>query len=86
MMKLALATMALVVLTACVDRKSYETDPVTLKTDQGNVICQLYTNQHVLWDESIAHPKAMTQKTADGICWAEGVRLQKEHIAKVKAR
>jgi len=48
MMKLALATMALVAPTACVDRKSYETDPVTLKTDQGNVICQLYTNQHVL--------------------------------------
>jgi hypothetical protein len=48
MMKLASATMALVAITACVDRKSYETDPVTLKTDQGNVICQLYTKQHVL--------------------------------------
>lgn len=70
------AAAALVLLTACIDKKAFETAPVTLETPQGDVTCQLYTDERVMWDESIAHPQSMTKEAADKLCWNEGVRIQ----------
>lgn len=58
---------------AC-DRTAYETQPVVLKTDSGDVTCQLYTVERVLWDHAIMHPEALSKEQADALCFAEGER------------
>ena len=56
----------------------YETDPVTLETDKGDVICQLYDKKAVLLDRAIHMPHAMHISEADALCRAEGERWMKK--------
>ena len=71
-------TLALVpcvlVLAACLDPRDYESEPVTVPTAQGPVICQLYTRERVIWDRAINRPERMSVEMADSICIAEGKR------------
>ena len=71
---LVIACVAVFVLTGCIDRASYETEPVQVKSKKGVVTCQLYTRKRVLWDEAISIPKGMTIAEGDQICQNEGLR------------
>lgn len=51
-----------------------ESEPVTLQSPQGPVVCQLYTKNMLDWDRSISRPEAMNLATADALCQAEGLR------------
>ncbi|CUH15157.1 hypothetical protein JSE7799_00298 [Jannaschia seosinensis] len=55
--------------------ENFETDPVTLATQDGDVTCQLYSSRLTTWDRSIDRPASMSVKTADEICQAEGRRV-----------
>ena len=55
-----------------------ETEPVTLKTDKGEVVCQLYDRHTVIFDRTIHMPHAMHIAEADSRCRAEGERLNKK--------
>ena len=57
---------------------SLETEPVTLKTDKGEVVCQLYDRNTVIFDRAIHMPHAMHIEEADALCRAEGDRLRKK--------
>jgi hypothetical protein len=57
---------------------SMETEPVTLKTDKGEVVCQLYDRHTVIFDRAIHMPHAMHIAEADALCRAEGERLNKK--------
>ena len=57
---------------------SFETEPVTLKTDKGEVVCQLYDRNSVIFDRVIHMPHAMHVEEADALCGAEGERLAKK--------
>ncbi len=59
---------------AC-DKKFFESEPVIVPTNYGNVTCQLYTKDNVWWDESISHPQTMTEESADDVCVQIGERL-----------
>ncbi len=79
MSKLLLIASALastVLLSGCLDKKSFETEPVQVSTAQGVVTCQLYTHEKVLWDRAIAAPAGMSIETADKICFDEGKRVK----------
>ncbi|MDQ7262968.1 hypothetical protein NM680_14315 [Paracoccus sp. PS-1] len=66
---------ALVFLAACsIDPKDYESEPVTVETAAGPVVCQLYTKNIVRWDRAIQRPSTMSVETADQICLNEGLR------------
>jgi hypothetical protein len=65
---------------ACVDRTGFETEPAVVKTELGDVTCQLYTADLVMWDRHIVRPKGMNAAIADEICYQEGLR-QKEALA-----
>ena len=65
------ATLALV--SGCTTA-SFETEPVTLKTDKGDVVCQLYSRNTVLFDHVISMPHAMHVPEANALCRAEGER------------
>ncbi|MAY86427.1 MAG: hypothetical protein CML02_06915 [Pseudooceanicola sp.] len=67
------AAVGALALSGC-DRYAYETEPVTLSTTYGTVVCQLYMPSTVLWDEAIAHPEAMPKAEADRMCRSEGHR------------
>ena len=69
------ATLALV--SGCTTA-SMETEPVTLKTDKGEVVCQLYDRHTVIFDRTIHMPHAMHIAEADALCRAEGERLNKK--------
>jgi len=69
------ATLALV--SGCTT-KSFETEPVTLKTDKGDVVCQLYDRNTVIFDHVIHMPHAMHVEEANALCRAEGERLAKK--------
>jgi hypothetical protein len=69
------ATLALV--SGCTT-KSFETEPVTLKTDKGDVVCQLYGRNTVIFDHVIHMPHAMHVEEANALCRAEGERLAKK--------
>ena len=56
----------------------YETDPVTLETDKGDVIRQLYDKNAVILDRAIHMPHAMHIAEADALCRAEGERRMKK--------
>ncbi|WP_051910085.1 hypothetical protein [Paenirhodobacter enshiensis] len=62
-------------LSACA-HDTWESVPMLVKSSQGNVICQLYGRDQVLWDTSIAHPDAMSKDDADQVCRAEGQRVK----------
>ena len=57
---------------------SFETEPVTLKTDKGEVVCQLYDRNTVIFDRVIHMPYAMHVEEADALCRAESERLRKK--------
>ena len=69
------ATLALV--SGCTT-KSFETEPVTLKTDKVDVVCQLYDRNTVIFDHLIHMPHAMHVEEANALCRAEGERLAKK--------
>lgn len=50
----------------------YESAPIYVYTPQGEVVCQLYTKEEVLWDRSINRPDSMSVQKADNICINEG--------------
>ena len=56
----------------------FETDPVTLTTDMGDVVCQLYSNKTVVLDRAIHMPHAMHVREADVLCRQEGERRIKK--------
>tara|TARA_B100001059_G_C17823629_1_gene579931 strand:- start:1366 stop:1608 length:243 start_codon:yes stop_codon:yes gene_type:complete len=56
----------------------FETDPVTLTTDIGDVVCQLYSNKTVVLDRAIHMPRAMHVGEADALCHQEGERRMKK--------
>ncbi len=58
------------------DVKGNETEPVTVETAKGIVVCQLYGAQTVLWDRAIDYPNDMDYREADNYCRRAG------HIAK----
>ncbi len=58
-------------LSAC-DRTSYESNPVIVPTNYGDVTCQLYTKNTVWWDESISRPQTLSEEAADDICLEVG--------------
>lgn len=60
-------------LAGCIQQ--YESQPVTLQTEAGQVICQLYGMNQVVYDTAIAWPETMTEEAADGYCVAEGNRI-----------
>ncbi|SNT73104.1 hypothetical protein [Paracoccus seriniphilus] len=74
--KIALAVVATAIVAGC-SPKNFESDPVTVDTPQGPVVCQLYTRGLGDWDRSISHPDGMSVKAADQICIAEGQRQLK---------
>ena len=78
--KLALVVggLSIAVLSGCIDQKKYETEPVSVKTPKGTVVCQLYTHKQVLWDEAISVPAGMSIKEGDRVCIAEGKRRLKK--------
>ena len=69
------ATLALV--SGCIIA-SMETEPVTLKTNKGEVACQLYDRNTVIFDRAIHMPHAMHIAEADALCRAERERLNKK--------
>ena len=76
-LSLSLLGTTLAIVTAC-SPIAYETDPVTLETDKGDVICQLYDNNAVILDRAIHMPHAMHFAEADALCRAEGERRMKK--------
>ncbi|MDA7484750.1 hypothetical protein N9A56_05435 [Planktomarina temperata] len=76
-LSLSLLGATLAIVTAC-SPTAYETEPVTLETDKGEVICQLYTHRSVILDRAIHMPHAMHVAEADALCRAEGERRMKK--------
>lgn len=68
------AVAATAALSGCVDPQSYATTPVEVQTEKGTVVCQLYTENRVLWDEAISAPEGMSIREANNICIREGNR------------
>ena len=69
------ATLALV--SACTPA-DFESDPLTLKTDMGDVVCQLYSHNTVMLDRAVHMPHAMHVGEADALCRVEGERRVKK--------
>ena len=76
-LSLSLLGATLAIVTAC-SPTAYETEPVTLETDEGEVICQLYTHRSVILDRAIHMPHVMHVAEADALCRAEGERRMKK--------
>lgn len=74
--KFAAAVVLTATVAACTPQQ-YESEPVTLQSPQGPVVCQLYTKSMLDWDRSISRPDAMSAATADRLCEAEGIRQQR---------
>ncbi len=73
------ATTLTLALSACsLGPEAFETEPVRVPTDQGDVYCQLYTRNSVTWDRSIRHPESMSVNQADDICFDMGYKLAKQ--------
>ena len=60
-------------LSGCIQQ--FESAPVTLQTERGQVVCQLYGINQVVYDTATAWPSNMTEEEADAYCVAEGNRL-----------
>ncbi len=73
-----LAGAALLALAGCIDPADYETTPVKVETPRGVVVCQLYRERQVIWDEAISIPPGMTIAEGDQICINEGLRRIKK--------
>lgn len=57
------------------NKTAFESDPVVVPTNYGDVTCQLYTKDTVWWDESISHPNTMSSEAADDVCVQIGHKL-----------
>ena len=69
----------------CIDKSKFETAPVTVSSEKGDVICQLYSENTTLLDEAISVPAGMSIKTGDALCKSLGERLlQDEELNKLK--
>lgn len=72
-----LGMVSFIALSGCaVNRVRYESVPVKVATSQGQVLCQLYTVNSVMWDEAIVVPEGMLITTGNSICHNEGLRLR----------
>lgn len=72
-----LAAVSLLALAGCIDPADYETTPVKVESAKGTVVCQLYKERQVIWDEAISIPPGMTIAEGDQICINEGLRRLK---------
>ena len=72
------ALIATTVLAGCdwYDNRNIETPPVTVKTQYGPVICQLYREDIVWFDRAWVKPETMPTNIANEICQAEGKRIK----------
>ncbi len=70
--------LGLLAVSACVPGEAFETDPVRVPTTKGDVYCQLYTRDIVMWDHSISHTNNMSTEEADDICYEMGKRMADE--------
>ncbi|MCA0927021.1 hypothetical protein [Ruegeria profundi] len=63
-------------LAACIPSpKDLETEPVKVQTPKGEVTCQLYRQNRVVWDRAIDFPATkMSVPEADNYCRQEGQR------------
>ncbi len=66
------------VLSGCVGLSTFETEPITIPTSKGHVVCQLYLHDSVTWDRSVSHPSSMSVAEADRICFDYGYELARE--------
>ena len=74
-MKYGFLAIGLISISACSnDPTDYETDQVSLTTPQGEVTCQLYRRDMVLWDRAVTRPAGMTDEAANQACRNEGTR------------
>lgn len=73
--ELALLAVSAAVLAGC-NKTEFETAPVALDTPQGEVICQLYRRDMVMWDRALSRPAAMSDATASQLCIDEGRRQE----------
>ena len=76
MTRIAALTLTAATLLAACSPQQFESEPVTVDSPQGPVVCQLYTKNMLDWDRSVSRPDAMSAETADTICRNEGVRQQ----------
>ena len=77
-MKALLALALIAPLSACnwYDNRNIETPPVTVETQYGPVICQLYREDIVWFDRAWVKPETMPTNIANEICQAEGKRIK----------
>ena len=71
-LKLVISTASAATLTGCIDPANYAATPVSVTTETGTVVCQLYRTNNVLWDEAIPIPPGMSISTGDAICKNKG--------------
>lgn len=64
-------------LAACISPADFESEPVSVETPHGPVMCQLYTRERLDWDRAIDRPESMSVQVADEVCRAEGQRIAK---------
>ena len=59
---LVVATACGATLAGCIDPANYTTAPVSVTTQSGTVVCQLYRTNTVLWDEgNLSSPPHVNQ-------------------------
>lgn len=71
--QIAVLAVVAAALTGC-DKTEFETTPVTVTTPQGDVTCQLYRHDMVMWDTALSRPADMTDEVANNACIEEGER------------
>ena len=66
---------------------AFESAPLTSRTPDGDIVCQLYTQRSRAWDEVIAHPATVEKTEADQFCLRLGdqLRLQQKSAVVVDA-
>ena len=69
---LVVATACGATLAGCIDPANYTTAPVSVTTQSGTVVCQLYRTYTVLWDRAISVPPHMSISTGNAICENKG--------------
>lgn len=69
------AAASVAAMAGCGTPEQFASQPLTLQTPQGPVVCQLYRLDMVTWDRSIDRPVGMDVATADQLCRDEGYRL-----------
>ncbi|MTH78852.1 hypothetical protein GL286_14055 [Paracoccus aestuariivivens] len=74
-MKYGFLALGLLSFSACSnDPADYETPVVTVKTEAGDVTCQLYRRDMVLWDRALTKPATLSDEAANAACRNEGGR------------